>query len=106
MYRYTTPTVTWKFSDDIDMTQATKMVATIRSLKSGYKLNVFQEDLVISEHEVSVFLTQEDTAKLPSGDAVVMLNWLYNEGNNIKRACAKEKEIVIHENLYDKVMEV
>ena len=104
MYRYTTPTLTWKFSDDIDMTQATKMVATIRSKKSGYKLNIHQDDLTISEHEVSVFLSQEDTAKLPTGEAVVMLNWIYNEGTKVKRACAKEKEIVVHNNEYDEVM--
>ena len=105
MYRFTTPTVTWRFSDTIDMTQAIKMVATIKSLKSGYKLNIFQDDLEISAHEVAVFLTQEDTAKLPTGDAVVMLNWLYNDNGVIKRACAKEKEITVYNNLYDEVLE-
>lgn len=105
MYTATTPTFTWRFADTLDMTQATDMVATIKSEKSGFKLNKVMEDLDITEHAVSVFLTQEETLKFPAGDATIMLNWIYDEGNKIKRACTKETTIKVNKNLYNEVME-
>lgn len=104
MYRATTPTITIKVPD-VDMTQATNLVATIRSNRSGNSFNKFMDDLNVSEHEVAIFLTQEESLMLPVGDVSVMLNWLYNEGTTTKRACTEEVVIKVKDNLFNEVWE-
>ena len=103
MYRATTPTITFKFPNNIDMTQASDVKVTFRSSRSGYELTKESDDLVITEHSVSVLLSQEETLEFAGRSTEAQINWLYNEGTVVKRACSNIVALTINENLLDEV---
>lgn len=104
MYRATTPTITFKFPERIDMTQASDVKVTFKSSR-GYELTKESEDLVIAEHSVSVLLSQEETLNFVGRNTEAQINWLYNEGTETKRACSNIVALTIRENLLDEVWE-
>ena len=103
MYRATTPTVTFNFPSTVDMTQASDVKVTFKSKR--YNLTKDSEDLVIDAHSVSVLLTQEETIKFALGNFEAQVNWLYNEGNIVKRACSNIVVLTANENLLNEVWE-
>lgn len=105
MYRATTPMITFNFPENIDMTQASDVKVTFKSNRYGYKLTKTADDLVVEAHSVSVFLTQEETLKFGLGSSEAQINWLYNEGTVMKRACSNIVALTINENLLNEVWE-
>ena len=105
MYRATTPTITFNFPNNIDMTQASDIKVTFKSKRHGYKLTKTSNDLTVTEHTVSVLLTQEETLKFALGESEAQINWLYSEGNIVKRGCSNIVDLIINENLLNEVWE-
>ena len=62
------------------------------------------DDLNITNNSVEVYLTQEETLSFPNGQIQVQLNWLYPEGNRVKRACSEIMSISAKKNLIDEVL--
>lgn len=106
MYRATTPTITFKFPDTINMLEAEDVYVTFSSKKKNYKLTKRVDDgIIVTEHTVVVTLSQEETLRFMRDVAETQVNWLYREGSRVKRACSQIVELTVHDNLLDKVIE-
>lgn len=100
MYRGTTPTFELKINDEnIDLTEADNVYVTFRTKKG--KSTYTGEALEVTEQQVDVYLTQEQTLAFPTGIVEVQINWTYENG---KRACTNIARIVVSENLIEEVL--
>lgn len=80
MRRGTTPTITLT-CDDLDFTQMKSIYITLAQ-QMGWKKTVRENDLnlEISEHELKVYLTQEDTLRFHNGVVQVQVRALTSDG--------------------------
>lgn len=105
MYRGTTPTYIFKPRDQsLDLTLASKMYVTFSNLNDEEIFTKTGTDLSVEQHQVSVYLSQEETLGLPK-KVKVQLNWLYTEGPRTKRASSNIFRIDTERNLLDEVLE-
>ena len=104
MYRGTTPTFTFNVPDDVFLTEASNVYVTFAQMDETVVFTKESPDLTITDHSVQLYLTQEDTLKLPNGRVKVQLNWLYEESGVTKRACTKITTIDAKRNLIDEVL--
>lgn len=102
MIRGTTPTFKLLLNDEeVDLTQALNVYATFK--QGTVLITKTGEDLTVTEHEVDVYLNQEESLKFKEGDKLeVQLNWTYNDG---KRACSNIIKIDVGRNLLGSVAE-
>lgn len=105
MYRGTTPTFTFTLPETVDLTEADSVYVTFAEMDETLIYTKTGEELSIEEHSVEVYLTQEETLALPDGRVKVQLNWLYEEGTLLKRACSNIITIDANKNLLDEVLE-
>ena len=104
MYKITTPTITFTFPPDVDMTQAEDVFVTFSDLKSLKIIEKTGESLTVTSNTVEVLLTQEDTQRFPVGTVKVQINWTYIDEGITKRACTDVMAIVVRENLHPEVI--
>jgi hypothetical protein len=102
MYRGTTPTYIFTLPESVDMTQATDVYVTFAKTDTTIILTKTGDDLEVTEHTVSVYLTQEETLSFPNAKVAVQLNWIYPPE---KRACSNIIYIDAKRNLIDEVIE-
>lgn len=102
MYRGTTPTYTFTLPECVDMTQATDVFVTFSRTDMSLIFTKTGEDLGVTEHSVSVYLTQEETLSFPNAKVAVQLNWLLP---GRKRACSNILFITAKQNLINEVIE-
>lgn len=102
MVKYTTPTFSLTVSTSVDLTDATNIYATF--IAPGVNITKTGTDLDVSEHQVDVFFTQDETAKFPVGSMRIQLNWTYQEGSIAKRACSEIATVNVTPNLLDEVV--
>lgn len=95
-----TPTITMNFANTVDFSEITNMYFTLT--QGRHVIKKTGEDVVISGHSVSVYLSQVDTIKLEVGEAEIQLNWAYADGS---RACSNIVTIEISKNLLREVIE-
>lgn len=100
MYKATTPTVTFTFPDDVDMTSASDIYVTFTNLKNEVIINKSGDALDVTTNTVSLFLSQSETLLFPAGTVKAQINWTYEEAGTIKRACTDVLAIAIRDNLY------
>ena len=107
MYKLTTPTFTFTFPEDFDMSSISpgNTYVTFSNNNSRYVVTKTNDDLEIGEHTIVVFLTQEETKAFPSGDVKAQINWVYSEGGKTKRACTNIVEICVKDNLYKDIID-
>ena len=87
MYKGITPTFTLTLPDDIDLGLASNVYVTFG--RRGKKvLEKTGNDLAIDDNEIGVFLSQEETLALPTGEVEIQVNWTYNEADTVVRACS------------------
>lgn len=87
MYKGITPTFTLTLPEDIDLDLATNVYVTFG--RRGKKiLEKTGSDLAIDDNEIGVFLSQEETLALPTGEVQIQVNWTYNEADAVVRACS------------------
>ena len=100
MTQATTPTFILTIPDSVDLTVIKNIYFT---LKQGiYTIQKSGQDLQIEGNTISVYLNQDDTVKLKTGDAKLQLNWTYEDGS---RACSNIVQVPINENLIKEVLE-
>ena len=111
-YKGTTPDITFVFPSNLDMTDAQNVVVTfikpITFVDGDPVIEVIFEllsdSLGITEHTIGVYLTQEQTLAMPTGTVLVQFNWIYWDGENLRRGCTEMKEIYWKPNAHDSVM--
>lgn len=73
-----TPTIIVRMPQEIDLTEAAHVYV---SFKQAGKLILKKTDgFTVAPHEVSVYLTQEETLKFAPRDATIQVNWTYATG--------------------------
>lgn len=102
MIRWTTPTFTINLRDagDVDLTEAEHVYFTVSTKTST--ITKTGEDLEVAAQSVEVYLSQEESARLPEGTGEIQLNWTYPNG---RRAATVVKQIRIDKNLLREVVE-
>lgn len=83
MYKGTTPTLIFTFPDDFDVTEATKVIVTIGIKGSAPIIEFTGSDIEVSEHTVSVWLSQQQTLRMPVGEVSAQINLLYGDGSRV-----------------------
>lgn len=104
MYRLTTPTITFRLPETVDLTLADNIFVTFATRQQKKIFEKTESDLIITEHTVGVFLSQEETKDLTGDTIKVQLNWTYVEDNITKRACSNIVEIAVRENLKKEII--
>lgn len=104
MYRLTTPTITFKLPETVDLTLASNLYVTFATKQQKKLLEKTESELDITAHTVGVFLTQEETKELIGDSVKVQLNWTYVEDDVTKRACSNIVEISVRENLKKEII--
>lgn len=101
MYKGTTPTIILTLP--VDLSEA-EVYVTVADGKGEVIATVDETMLDISVvdgvSEISVFMTQEMTLAMPTGEAKIQVNWLYGD----KRACSDIKTVLWRDNLYNEVL--
>lgn len=96
-----TPTLTFTFKE-YDPTIPQKVVLTFARKDNGkVLLEIWEDDLEITEHTIKCFLTQEQTLSFPKGEISVQFNFVYADG---KRIPSEETYITFDRNLHDEVI--
>lgn len=109
MIPYTTPFLTIRLKDEVDMSLADEILMTISQgkdeevsvTKSGHDVAVREDG-----KSVSCWLTQEESARFAPGPAKAQCNWTYTDAlsGDIRRAGTKPVKILIGTQLYRKVI--
>ena len=103
--RGTTPTYRLILQDTtIDLAEANDVYVTFADDKYNKIIEKTGADLYIDGNVVEIFLTQEETLKLPSGEILVQINWTYNEGGTVKRAASQIVRTTSARNLKNEVI--
>lgn len=103
--RGTTPTYRLILQDTtIDLAEANDVYVTFADGKYNKIIEKTGSDLYIDGNTVEIFLTQEETLKLPAGELLVQLNWTYQEGNVTKRAASQIVRTTSARNLKNEVI--
>lgn len=95
MYKGTTPTIIFMFTD-FDPTTADKVTV---SFSNG--LNITEENLDITADSISLWLSQEQTLAMPKGNVSVQINFLFEDG---QRVATNKQNIDFNSNLLNEVM--
>lgn len=103
MYKGTTPTFTFTLPDTVDLDLTTNVYVTFANTDGDDFLRKTGQDLTIQDNTVKVYLTQEETLAFPD-NALVQLNWTYQEGGKTKRACSQIKRLKMQDNLEQEVL--
>lgn len=103
MYKGTTPTFTLTLPEEVDLTTAQNVYVTFE--KGKKELRKTGDDLVVTAHQVEVYLSQEETLSFPSGNVDLQLNWTYQDGGMIKRAASNIVSVSMKTNLEDRVLD-
>lgn len=103
--RGTTPTYTFTLPETIDLTAAEKIIVTFA--KSDYTkiMDKTGDDIDVSAHSVSVYLTQEETLAFPTSSILVQMNIMMVDGGVTKRIPTEIVRIPTCRNLIDEVIE-
>lgn len=97
--RGTTPTFELTFTDEeLDLTQASHVYVTFKS--AGLTLTKKDEDLIVEEKKIQVFLSQADTLQLY--EAKIQANWTTAGG---VRAASEIITYKLDDQLLEKVVE-
>lgn len=98
MVQATTPTIIMTLPNDVDLTEAQTVVFSLVQGSSVIRKVIENAEA----HQVSVYLTQEETLGLSNGNAQIQLNWTYADGS---RACTNIVNINVTPNLLKAVIE-
>lgn len=74
----TTPTFTFTFPDELDLSTANNVYVTFKSKNGTVLFTKSGEDVTVSKNVVSVELTQKET--LPLKKVFIQINWTYENG--------------------------
>ncbi len=95
-----TPTFTLTLPETVDLTATENVYVTFA--QGSLLLTKTGESLVVTEHEVDVYLSQEETLSFSQGKVLVQLNWTYADHS---RGCSEIVGIDWDANLLKEVLE-
>lgn len=99
--RGTTPTYSLILNDNtIDLTVANNVYVSFKGQYGGIEKT--GDDLVISAHQVDVYLNQAETLAFTEGEIEIQINWTYADG---QRACTVIKKEKVGKNLIGRELE-
>lgn len=105
MYRATTPTFIFQFPPEASISDASEIYITFAKTNGEELFTKTGADLQVVEDDVAVFLTQQETLKIPPGAIKSQANWIYEEEGRTQRACSQHMTIFCKDNLLDEVIE-
>lgn len=107
MIPYTTPFLTIRIRDDVDLTLAEEIVMTI-SQGDALSISKSGEAVAVGEDKksVSCWLTQEESARFAPGPAKAQCNWTYTDAisGEVRRAATRPIRIKVDKQLYEAVI--
>lgn len=98
MVQATTPTFVLTIAD-ADLTEAEEIIFTLTF--GCATLTKTKADMTVTEHTLSVYLTQAETLQFSRGTAQMQVNWTYANGS---RACTNIVNVDISPNLHKAVI--
>ena len=99
--RGTTPTYRLILNDNtVDLTVASNVYVSFTGQYGAIEKT--GDDLVVSAHQVDVFLSQAETLKFTEGEIEIQINWVYADGQRAATVIKKEK---VGKNLIGRVIE-
>lgn len=99
--RGTTPTYILSFDEQsLDLTEANNVYVTFK--KGAKVLTKTGDDIIVSARTIEVYLNQRETLSFSTGDVKVQVNWTMEGGH---RACSEVVNIMLSEQLLDKVVQ-
>lgn len=99
--RGTTPTYTCTFSDEsVDFTTATNVYVTFEQGRNN--ITKSGEDLMISEKQIEIYMSQRDTLLFEEGSVKIQVNWTTAGGH---RRSSDVKNVELTEQLLRRVVE-
>lgn len=104
IYKGVTPTFTFTSPSGLDLTQASQVWVTFSTPDEREILTKTGEAVEVSydtKSHVVVFLSQEETLRIPKGKFLVQINWTYS---NHSRGASNKFEIVADTNLLNEVL--
>lgn len=102
--RGTTPTYIFEFPEDIDLTEAEEIILTLTDGRYNKLLEADTSSLDVEEHQISLYLTQEQTLALPIGTILCQANITFMEGSKKKRVASTIERISSAKNLHEEVI--
>lgn len=97
----TTPTFVCNLPQTIDLTAADSVYFTLS--QNGRKITKTGDDITVSEHSVSAYLSQRDTVWIRPGQPIeLQLNWVYEDGS---RGMTQIVSVTVDRNLVPEVLE-
>ena len=103
MYKGTTPTFILTLPQDVDLSIASNVYVSFAK-NNGGAIEKTGDDLIVNGNVVNVFLTQKETLSF-TNEVSVQINWTYQEGSVVKRACTEIKTIDVSDNLISRAIE-
>ena len=98
--RYTTPTFTLTFTEQgLDLTQAAGVYVTFK--QALYEVTKTGDDLEVEQKRISVYFSQEETARFCVGDVEIQANWMTGD----RRVCSEIVSYPISDQLLKQVIE-
>jgi len=103
MYKGTTPTIVLTLPADVDLSDASNVYVSIAKRNGAEIIRKTTSDLVIDEHSISVYLSQEETLSLPEF-IELQVNWTYVQDNTTKRIASKIYTLRFENNIINQVL--
>ena len=101
--RGTTPTFVLQFEDEyLDFTKYPNIYVTFRSKGSSFTVTKTGDDLTVSEKEISVYLSQEETICFGEGMIEIQANWTTDAGD---RYASEVETYCVSKQLLNQVIE-
>lgn len=101
MIRGTTPTFVLTIDETVDLTEASNVYVSFENDNVELVKKSGDSGVVVEAHQVSVYLTQEETLKFRKS-MEVQLNWTYANGS---RGCTKIVNVPVGKNLIEEVLQ-
>lgn len=104
IYRGVTPTFTFRGPQGLDMTLPKQIWVTFSTPDEREIFTKTGDDVTAEDNTVQVFLTQNETLRLPTRNVKVQINWVYQDGLKEKRASSNKFVISTENNLKNEVL--
>lgn len=101
MIRGTTPTFVLTIDESVDLTEAQNVYVSFENDSVELVKKSGDSGVVVEAHQVSVYLSQEETLQFKK-NLSVQINWTYANGS---RGCTKIVSVPVGKNLIEEVLQ-
>lgn len=104
MYKGTTPTIILTLPEGVDLSDATGVYVSIAKHNGAEIVRKTNDELVIDEDSISVWLSQEETLSFPEY-IDIQVNWTFAQGDRTQRAASKIATFKVKNNIINQVLQ-